>query len=83
MLQLICLSLHLSLTYLYLYLYYHYAACVPHVYHFGQEGLHNVPVIDLLGPNLEDLFDMYGRRFMIKTIYMVAKQMVSGICLSF
>lgn len=30
---------------------------VPQVYHFGQEGLHNVLVIDLFGPNLEDLFD--------------------------
>lgn len=27
------------------------------MYHFGQEGLHNVLVIDLFGPNLEDLFD--------------------------
>jgi casein kinase 1 len=47
------------------------------VHHFGQEGLHNVLVIDLLGPNLEDLFDMCGRKFSIKTVCMVAKQMVS------
>lgn len=49
---------------------------VPQVHHFGQEGLHNVLVIDLLGPNLEDLFDMCGRKFTIKTVCMVAKQMV-------
>lgn len=52
---------------------------VPQVHHFGQEGLHNVLVIDLLGPNLEDLFDMCGRKFTIKTVCMAAKQMVSGL----
>ena len=39
--------------------------------------MHNVLVIDLLGPNLEDLFDMCGRKFTIKTVCMAAKQMVS------
>src|SRR5258708_38732734 len=51
-------------------------AGIPQVHHFGQEGLHNVLVIDLLGPNLEDLFDMCGRKFSIKTVCMAAKQMV-------
>lgn len=50
---------------------------MPQVHYFGQEGLHNVLVIDLLGPNLEDLFDMCGRKFSIKTVCMAAKQMVS------
>ena len=50
---------------------------VPQVHHFGQEGLHNVLAIDLLGPNLEDLFDMCGRKFSIKTVCMAARQMVS------
>jgi hypothetical protein len=49
------------------------------VHHFGQEGLHNILVIDLLGPNLEDLFDACGRKFTIKTVCMAAKQMVSPI----
>ncbi|KAG9036212.1 casein kinase I [Tulasnella sp. JGI-2019a] len=52
---------------------------VPQVYHFGQEGLHNVLVIDLFGPNLEDLFDLCGRKFSIKTVVMVAKQMLSRV----
>ncbi|KAI6025573.1 kinase-like domain-containing protein [Pisolithus orientalis] len=52
---------------------------VPQVHHFGQEGLHNVLVIDLLGPNLEDLFDMCGRKFTVKTVSMAAKQMITRI----
>ncbi|KAI0077039.1 kinase-like protein [Panus rudis PR-1116 ss-1] len=52
---------------------------VPQVHYFGQEGLHNVLVIDLLGPNLEDLFDMCGRKFSIKTVCMAAKQMVTRV----
>ncbi|KAL1890018.1 Palmitoylated plasma membrane-bound casein kinase [Ceratocystis pirilliformis] len=52
---------------------------IPNVYYFGQEGLHNILVIDLLGPSLEDLFDHCGRRFSIKTTVMVAKQMLSRV----
>ncbi|KAI9508292.1 kinase-like protein [Russula earlei] len=48
---------------------------IPQIYHFGQEGLHNILVIDLLGPSLEDLFDMCGRKFTIKTVCMSARQM--------
>ena len=51
-------------------------AGIPQIYHFGQEGLHNILVIDLLGPSLEDLFDMCGRKFTVKTVCMAARQMV-------
>jgi casein kinase 1 len=54
-----------------------FLAGVPSAYYFGHEGLHNVLVIDLLGPSLEDLFDMCNRKLTIKTVAMVAKQMVT------
>lgn len=54
-------------------------AGVPSAYYFGQEGLHNILVIDLLGPSLEDLFDMCGRKHSIKTVAMLAKQMVRRV----
>lgn len=49
---------------------------IPKAYFFGQEGVHNILVIDLLGPSLEDLFDWCGRKFSIKTVIQVAKQMI-------
>jgi casein kinase 1 len=52
---------------------------IPQVYYFGQEGLHNILVIDLLGPSLEDLFDMCGRKFSVKTCCMTARQMLSRV----
>nr|2CSN_A Chain A, CASEIN KINASE-1 [Schizosaccharomyces pombe] len=52
---------------------------IPNVYYFGQEGLHNVLVIDLLGPSLEDLLDLCGRKFSVKTVAMAAKQMLARV----
>lgn len=52
---------------------------IPSAYYFGQEGLHNILVIDLLGPSLEDLFDWCGRRFSVKTTVQVAIQMITLI----
>ncbi|THH07464.1 hypothetical protein EW145_g3372 [Phellinidium pouzarii] len=52
---------------------------IPQVHYFGQEGLHNVLVIDLLGPNLEDLFDMCSRKFSVKSVCMMALQMISRV----
>jgi hypothetical protein len=38
--------------------------------------MHNILVIDLLGPSLEDLFGHCNRKFTVKTVVMVGKQMV-------
>ncbi|TPX57233.1 hypothetical protein SpCBS45565_g08250 [Spizellomyces sp. 'palustris'] len=51
-------------------------AGIPSCYYFGQEGLHSVLVIDLLGPSLEDVFDLCGRKFSVKTVCMLAKRMI-------
>ncbi|KAI9315748.1 kinase-like domain-containing protein [Dichotomocladium elegans] len=52
---------------------------IPTAYYFGQEGLHNILVIDLLGPSLEDMFDICGRRFSTKTVAMLTKQMLNRV----
>jgi len=52
---------------------------IPHAHYYGQEGQYNVLVIDLLGPSLEDLFNFCSRRFSIKTVLMLADQMLTRI----
>jgi serine/threonine protein kinase len=52
---------------------------VPNVRWFGREAQYNVLVMDLLGPSLEDLFNFCGRKFSLKTVLMLADQMISRI----
>ena len=52
---------------------------IPHVRWFGQERDYNVLVMELLGPSLEDLFNFCSRKFTMKTVLMVADQMIARV----
>ena len=52
---------------------------IPHIRWYGPERDYNVLVMDLLGPSLEDLFNFCSRRFTMKTVLMLADQMIGRI----
>ncbi|XP_020901253.1 casein kinase I [Exaiptasia diaphana] len=62
-----------------LYRMLHGGIGIPKMKWFGQEKEYNVLVMELLGPSLEDLFNFCSRDFSMKTVLMLADQMIGRI----
>ncbi|KAF8308303.1 kinase-like protein [Clavulina sp. PMI_390] len=52
---------------------------VPHLHCLGIQDEHPLLIMDLLGPSLERLFAACGRRFTLKTVLMIADQVITRI----
>lgn len=62
-----------------LYTLFSGSVSVPRMHYFGKEEDDLAMVIDLLGYSLEDLFVLCGQQLSLKTVLMLANQMISAI----
>jgi len=52
---------------------------IPRVHWFGKAGKYNALVMDILGPSLHDLFKFCKRKFTLRTVLLLADQLLSRI----
>lgn len=52
---------------------------IPAIHWYGVEGEYNIMILDLLGPSLEDLLSICNKRLSLKTVLMLAEQMISRV----
>lgn len=59
--------------------YFVHGTGFPKLHYITRTNTHSAMVIELLGPSLEDLFNFCGRRFSLKTVLMLAFQMIDRL----